>query len=122
MGQTPCESNKWWETFAHTVVVVVDDVVVVIILLIVLYLSDWVVVFSFLGDGGGSFRWRNLLPTALTVSTTFHLYRYYSMFIALLIRVIALLLPPLPPSPGAYYTVSDDRVPQVVPDHSNSSP
>ena len=44
------------------------------------------------------------------------------MFIALLLRVIPLLLPPLTPSSGAYYTVSDDRVPQMVPDRSNSSP
>ena len=62
-----------------------------------------------------------LLPTALTVSTSFHLYRYYSMFIALLLRVIFLLLPPLAPSSGAYYTISDDRVPQMVPNHSNFS-
>ena len=70
---------------------------------------------------GGSLRWRNLLQTALTVSTTFHLYRYYSMFIALFLRVIVLLLPPLGPSPGPHYMVSDDRVPQMVADHSNSA-
>ena len=43
------------------------------------------------------------------------------MFIALLFRVFVLLIPPLAPSPGTYYTVSDDRGPQMVPDHSNSS-
>ena len=87
----------------------------------VFYLSNWVVVSLFLRDVGGSFRWRELLPTALTVSTSFHLYRYHSTFIALLLRVIVLLLPRLAPSPGVYYIVSDDRVPRMIPDHSNTS-
>ena len=42
------------------------------------------------------------------------------MFIAILLRVIVLLFPSLVPSSGAYYTVKDDRVHQMVPDHSNS--
>ena len=46
---------------------------------------------------GVSAGWRNLLPTALTVSTSFHLYRYYSMFIALLLRVILYYSLPWPP-------------------------
>ena len=86
------------------------------------YYSNWVVAFLFLGDVGGSFRSRNLLPTALTVSTSFHLYGYYSLFIARLLGVILLLLPHQAPSSGASYTVADDQVPQMVPDHSNSSP
>ena len=43
------------------------------------------------------------------------------MFVVLLLRVMVLLLSPLRPSSGAYCTVSDDRVPQMVPDHSNFS-
>ena len=68
--------------------------------LLCMYLSNWVVVSLFVWDAGGSFRWRNLLPTALAVSTSFHLYRYYSMFRALLLRVIVLLLHPRPPRLG----------------------
>ena len=79
------------------------------------YYSNWVVAFLFLGDVGGSFRSRNLLPTALTVSTSHHQYRYYSLFIARLLSVILFLLPPQAPSSGAYYTVSDDRVPKWSP-------
>ena len=75
----------------------------------VFYLSNWVVSLL-LRDVGRSFRWRNLLPMAPTVSTSFHLYGYYSLFIARLLRVVLLLLPPPAPSSGAYYTVSDDRV------------
>ena len=41
--------------------------------------------------------------------------------VSLLLCVIVLLHLFLAPSPGAYYTVSDDRVPQMVPDHSKSS-
>ena len=83
----------------------------------VFYLLNRVIVF-FLRRVGGSFRWRNLLPTSLMVSTSFYLpgiYRYYSMFIALLLRVILLLPTPLASSSGAYYTVSMTEFPKWSP-------
>ena len=57
------------------------------------------------------------------VSANFHrhIYLYYSIFIALLLRVILEFLPPMALSSGAYHTVSDDRVSQVVPDLLNPS-
>ena len=43
----------------------------------------------------------NLLPTALTVSSGFHLYRHYLILLVLLLRVIVLFYSlPWPPHPG----------------------